>query len=133
VRRIERFTFVVTGITVPYKRTFDGRPCRRALRRVLPGLGLYRVEVTVHTALGASVTLPRIVKVRDYLIVSIGDSLQSDEGVPDERGEYRLSGRDRGRQPAHVGHLFQLRVLRGRSRASLQRALQRRRPTTQWR
>jgi hypothetical protein len=94
VRRIERFTFVVTGITVPYKRTFDGRPCRRALRRVLPGLGLYRVEVTVHTALGASVTLPRIVKVRDYLIVSIGDSLQSDEGVPDERGEYRLSGRE---------------------------------------
>jgi hypothetical protein len=80
---------VVSGISVPsFRRTFDGRSCRRKLRRVLPGLGLYRVEVTVHTALGASVTLSRIVRVRDYLIVSIGDSLQSGEGVPDERGRY---------------------------------------------
>ena len=87
VRRIERFTFVVTGITDPsFRRTFDGVQCRRALRRVLPGLGRYRVEVTVHTALGASVVLPRIVEVRDYLIVTVGDSLQSGEGVPDVAG-----------------------------------------------
>lgn len=90
-RRIERYTFVITGITVPtYKRTLDGKPCKRVLRHVLPGLGRYRVEVTGHTALGASTTLRRIVELRDYLIVSIGDSLASGEGVPDRPGKYRV-------------------------------------------
>jgi hypothetical protein len=87
VRRIERYTFVLTGLTDPaVTRTLDSATCKRRL--TVPSLGLYRVETTVHTALGASVTLPSIVRLRDYLIVSIGDSLSSGEGVPDRLGSY---------------------------------------------
>ena len=91
VRRIERYTFVITGITVPtYKRVIDGAACDVRLHNLLPALGQYRVDVTVHTALGGSAPLSTVVNVRDFLIVSIGDSLASGEGVPDERGIYAL-------------------------------------------
>ena len=85
VRRIERYTIVISDDT-QYRHTLDGKACRWTLNRVLPRLGLYRVEVVVHTELGASRTLRQIVTLRDYLIVSLGDSLASGEGVPDKPG-----------------------------------------------
>ncbi len=88
VRRIERYTIVVTREN--YRRTLDGKACRFSLHHVLPSLGLYRVEVVVHTALGASPTLRTNVELRDYLIVSIGDSLSSGESVPDWPGSYTV-------------------------------------------
>ena len=91
VRRVEHYTFAITGITAPnYRGTLEGPACQQTLRNLT--LGLYRVETTLHTALGQSVTISRVVNVRDYLIVAIGDSLVSGEGVPDEPGEYKLGG-----------------------------------------
>jgi hypothetical protein len=90
VRRIERYTVVISGIGVNYRQKLDGKACQLRLHHLLPRQGLYRVEVVVHTALGASVTLTRFVDLRDYLIVSIGDSLASGEGVPDSPGAYSL-------------------------------------------
>lgn len=90
MRRIERYTFVITGVTHPaVTRTLNSQTCNRLM--ALPSLGLYRVEVTVHTALGSSVTVPSVLRLRDYLIVSIGDSLASGEGAPDRLGSYGAS------------------------------------------
>jgi hypothetical protein len=53
-------------------------------------LGTHRVELTVMTGGAAAVTGQTIV-LRDHLIVSLGDSYASGEGVPDVEGEYAIS------------------------------------------
>jgi hypothetical protein len=52
-------------------------------------LGTHRVELTVTTAGAAAVTVQTI-DLRDHLIVSLGDSYASGEGVPDVAGEYAI-------------------------------------------
>jgi len=52
-------------------------------------LGPHRVELTVTTGGAAAVTVQTI-DLRDHLIVSLGDSYASGEGVPDVEGEYAI-------------------------------------------
>lgn len=55
--------------------------CRSTV--IAPAEGTYRVTLTVRTESGRTATTTGSVTVRDYLIVSIGDSYASGEGNPD--------------------------------------------------
>lgn len=90
MRRIERYTITLSQIGTAYRHVNDGKACRISLHHILPALGQYQVQVVAHTALGASPTLTQIINLRDYLIVSLGDSLASGESVPDSIGEYKV-------------------------------------------
>jgi hypothetical protein len=59
----------------------EGADCRA--RATAPAQGTYRVTLTVRTDSGRTSTTTGSVTVRDYLIVSIGDSYASGEGNPD--------------------------------------------------
>ena len=87
-RRITGFTFTVQQPGTAWQRTFATPNCALRLRNVLPAQGYYRVTLTLHTTLGVSTPLPGIIAIKDYLIVSIGDSLASGEGNPDRPGSY---------------------------------------------
>ncbi len=54
----------------------------------LPGLGAYRIAVSVRTKVGWSKPAIEEIERTDWLVVSIGDSFASGEGNPDERGFY---------------------------------------------
>ena len=90
-RRIERYEFLVQRIGKPsFTRGFVRRSCKLRLRHVLPGLGRYRVTLTLRTARGRSARLPRIITLRDILIAVVGDSLNAGEGNPDRPTEYQI-------------------------------------------
>jgi hypothetical protein len=96
VHRISSYEFKVAQIGTTWTRTYVSSRCSLPLRNVLPAQGLYRVTLTLHTTWTATlsgVSLPtdRIVGIRDYLIVSMGDSLASGEGNPDVPGSYSIS------------------------------------------
>ena len=60
----------------------------------LPAQGQYTASLTLHTfGAGPGVSRPTttLARIRDYLIVSMGDSLASGEGVPDRVGRYDKS------------------------------------------
>ena len=59
----------------------EGADCRTTV--TAPAQGTYRVTLTVRTENGRTSTTTGSVTVRDYLIVSIGDSYASGEGNPD--------------------------------------------------
>ena len=68
----------------------DGQvlPCTGCAGPELP-YGVYDVTYAVATGLrrfGPETTVR--IELRDYLVVSLGDSLASGEGAPDESGEY---------------------------------------------
>jgi hypothetical protein len=88
--KIERYTFTVTGLGFNWTRTIDGKACQYQLTHALPQLGLYRVTLVVRTGAGDSVAFQRIIKIKDWLIVSLGDSMASGEGNPDTPGIYEL-------------------------------------------
>jgi hypothetical protein len=92
VHRITGYSFTVTRLGTSWQRTYRTAGCTLHLRHTLPAQGYYPVNVTVHTfwpaAEGVSQPLRRIVAVRDYLLVSMGDSLASGEGNPDVSGSY---------------------------------------------
>jgi hypothetical protein len=66
--------------------TLPGNEC--LARWNAPAVGDYQVQLTVTTQDGPSMTGSRTVTVRDLLIVSMGDSIASGEGNPDDRGTF---------------------------------------------
>jgi hypothetical protein len=76
-----------------YAWRIDGLPPVQAGCRydhTFAALGQHRVELTVTTAGAAAVTV-QMIDLKDHLIVSLGDSYASGEGVPDVEGEYAIS------------------------------------------
>lgn len=92
VRPIETYSFTVAQIGTTWTRTINSGECAAQVT-TLPEQGLYRVSLTLHTdwgAVGDGVSAPTSMNagVRDYLIVTVGDSLASGEGNPDSLGNY---------------------------------------------
>ena len=91
VRRIVGYTLKFQQLGTTWTHTTHSTKCTIQVRNVLPAQGYYRATLTLHTTgppLGVSVPLAKTVSVRDYLIVSLGDSLASGEGNPDRPGTY---------------------------------------------
>lgn len=105
VRRIQKYTFTVRQTGKPWQRTFNSTSCRLQIPKILPAQGLYKATLTLHTDWGAadgvSASVSMNVGIRDYLIVSMGDSLASGEGTPDVPGSYSFDP-DFAWPPAHV-------------------------------
>jgi hypothetical protein len=95
VHRISGYTFKIEQLGTTWTRTHETSACSLQLHD-LPAQGYYRVTLTLHTRwtatlAGVSPPATRIVEIRDYLIVSMGDSLASGEGNPDVPGSYSVS------------------------------------------
>jgi hypothetical protein len=95
VRRITGYTFTLTQLGGAWTRTSSGPACLVRYHDMLPAQGYYRATLTLHTDWGGggggvSLAVSRIVQIRDYLIVSMGDSLASGEGNPDVPGKYNV-------------------------------------------
>jgi hypothetical protein len=104
--RITRYTFMVEQLGTTWKQTHDTTACELHLHNILPAQGLYRITLTLHTQgafPGVSVPASRNASIRDYLIVSMGDSLASGEGNPDVPGSYDLFYNVKGK--ASVTHV----------------------------
>jgi GDSL-like Lipase/Acylhydrolase family len=86
--RITRYEVEITGVGFHFKTTWGGPSCRRRFDD-LPRLAQYDVALTVRTKRDSDRTVERIT-LRDWLIVSLGDSMASGEGSPDQTGWYRL-------------------------------------------
>jgi hypothetical protein len=56
------------------------------VRLFLPGLGRYRVRLTVKSDKSGSAATEEVIEVKDTLVVSLGDSAASGEGNPDRLG-----------------------------------------------
>ncbi len=95
----------ITGYVYEISRV-DGAPWRRntTTRRcsttsAMPALGTYDIRLSLKTdwgtADGVSEEIRTRVTLKDSLIVSMGDSLASGEGNPDERGDYYSPGADK--------------------------------------
>ena len=85
---IVKYSFTVSRVGSSWQRTFESTGCRVTTDPVLPGQGAYTVDLTLHTGWsrgvdGVSAPVRRDARIRDYLIVSMGDSLASGEGNPD--------------------------------------------------
>lgn len=65
-----------------------GKEC--TYRHTFHSLGQHRVELSVQDAFGGRTSTAEMVEIRDLLIVSIGDSYASGEGVPDVPGRHEL-------------------------------------------
>jgi hypothetical protein len=85
---ITRYEVEITGVGFPFKTTWGGSSCRRRFDD-LPRLAQYDVALTVRTKRDSDRTVERIT-LRDWLIVSLGDSMASGEGSPDQTGRYEL-------------------------------------------
>jgi len=95
VRRITGYTFTLSQIGTAWTRTSSGTACLVHYHDMLPAQGYYRATLTLHTDMGGggggvSLAVSRILQIRDYLIVSMGDSLASGEGNPDVPGQYKV-------------------------------------------
>ena len=84
---INLYRFSIRGVDTPLSLDAHGTACRRTFK--LEDLGRYDVGVTVRTAAGDSAPRTQRIRLRDWLIVSTGDSMASGEGTPDEPGDYR--------------------------------------------
>lgn len=87
---IDLYRFSIRGVDTPFTLGTHGTACRRTFK--LEHLGRYDVSVTVRTAAGESAPRTQRIRLRDWLIVSTGDSMASGEGTPDEPGDYRFGG-----------------------------------------
>jgi hypothetical protein len=92
---IQGYRVEVQGIGNPYRRVIEGSACTVEFPNIKE-LGSYRVSVSVQTRLGWSAPATQGITRRDWVIVSLGDSLASGEGVPDEPGVYELSASQTG-------------------------------------
>ena len=86
---IERYEVRVRGVGFDYATGYAGGACRRAFTE-LPRLGEYEVTLGVRTAAGSTDSTTTRATLRDWLIVSVGDSMASGEGSPDATGDYDL-------------------------------------------
>lgn len=81
------------GPEAGYAWRFDGGPpvsagCRTV--HTFAALGPHRVEVSA-TAAGRTMSFAQTIELTDYLIVSLGDSYASGEGVPEVPGRYAVA------------------------------------------
>jgi GDSL-like Lipase/Acylhydrolase family len=85
--KLTRFDVEVTGVGFKFATTSSGSSCERGFDN-LPRLAQYDVALTVHTDTGDSDRTVERVTLHDWLIVSLGDSIASGEGSPDDTGWY---------------------------------------------
>ncbi len=88
--KIMKYSFTIQRVGGGYSWSGDSATCERTVTN-LPAQGSYRASLTLHThgvLDGVSRPTTTDVTIRDYLIVSIGDSLASGEGAPDQQGDY---------------------------------------------
>jgi len=84
--KLTRFDAEVTGVGFEFATTSSGSSCERRFDH-LPRLAQYDVALTVHTDEDSDHTVERVT-LHDWLIVSLGDSMASGEGSPDDTGRY---------------------------------------------
>lgn len=100
-RAITGYVFTLSQVGTGWTRTFTSRTCSTRYDS-LPALGAYDVRLHLTTDWGTTTGVSSEVRngatLKDYLIVSMGDSLASGEGNPDVRGDYDLIGSDRPAQ-----------------------------------
>lgn len=87
------YTFTIAQIGTAWTQTQTTPTCKLVLQS-LPARGSYRASLTMRTrgaVDGVSSPVTRTTAVKDYLIVSMGDSLASGEGNPDVPGSYSYS------------------------------------------
>ncbi len=91
--RITAFQFTISQVGTTWKRTEESSTCRLGHAAYLPAQGPYTVSLVLKTfgsVPGVSRPAAQSIRIRDYLIVSLGDSLASGEGNPDIPGSYRF-------------------------------------------
>jgi len=92
-QKITSYEWTIRGVT---DKTFSTHrivsACKLHLNSGLPDQGRYDVTLVVKTRGGASDSVTHPVQIKDWLVVSIGDSFSSGEGNPDRRGSYTRSG-----------------------------------------
>ncbi|CUR61880.1 exported hypothetical protein [metagenome] len=90
VHRITAYVFTISQVGTSWTRTFSSGTCLTRYD-ALPALGAYDVRLTLQTDWGLNVGVSGQVRntatLKDYLLVSMGDSLASGEGNPDVRAE----------------------------------------------
>jgi len=85
--RITGYELRVKGVGFDFRTGSRGTSCRRRFSD-LPRIGGYDVRLVVQTTAGPSHPLIQRISLRDWLVVSLGDSMASGEGVPDTPGLY---------------------------------------------
>lgn len=92
--RITGYRFTIKQVGTPWTRTMTSTRCRPTLPMYVPAQGSYTANLilTTHGVFdGVSNPVTHPVAVKDYLIVSLGDSLAAGEGNPDVDGSYSYS------------------------------------------
>ena len=93
VRKIQTYVFTITQDASGWQRTVSSPSCRVSLN-TLPAQGTYKATLTVKTdfnpSVGTSRPVEQDVRIRDYLLVSLGDSMASGEGNPERDGSYKI-------------------------------------------
>jgi hypothetical protein len=96
-KAITGYVFTLRQVGTAWTRTFTSRSCA-ARYDSLPAVGAYDVRLHLTTDWGTAVGVSNEVRngatLKDYLVVSMGDSLASGEGNPDVRGDYDPIGSD---------------------------------------
>jgi hypothetical protein len=86
---IDSYNFRLSGVGISFTRFVRSASCRIHVDD-LPALGTYKLRLIVRSAAGSSSPLRETITLRDWLIVSLGDSMASGEGSPDRPGLYAL-------------------------------------------
>lgn len=93
--KVTGYTITLEQLGTTWKRTYNTPACTLNLHNILPAQGYYAATVTLNTAVGlnpgVSVPLHRTLRIKDHLMVSMGDSFASGEGNPDKNGVYDVS------------------------------------------
>jgi hypothetical protein len=86
--KIVSYDWTIRGVTVDgFEAHLSGEVCNLTLNN-LPARGQYGVTLFVKTTSSASDSSAQLIEIKDWLIVSIGDSFSSGEGNPDRPGVY---------------------------------------------
>ena len=86
---ITEYDVNIAGVGHDFRTRSRRTRCRRQFDN-LRRLGSYNVTVIVRTARDASAPRTQRIELSDHLVVSLGDSMASGEGVPDTPGVYTL-------------------------------------------
>ncbi|TNE36238.1 MAG: hypothetical protein EP347_11645 [Alphaproteobacteria bacterium] len=81
-QRIDLYELKIEDINGRYSKTSANQACQKRFHDI-PSLGTYKVTYRLRAGQSWSRSYVQEIKVRDYLIVSIGDSVSSGEGNPD--------------------------------------------------
>jgi hypothetical protein len=87
--RIERYEWTITPTDSPSpSRVISTDQCETAFSPISSGNPPYIVELVARGAINGDLRYTTIVQVRDLFVVSLGDSMASGEGNPDDPGDY---------------------------------------------